>query len=318
MGALNPPIVTFTGGVIGKLLHNRVDIQTYPTAAEEQINCWPSAQGPLSRRPPLKFIDEFVNSNRKGKLFPFVFSVDQSYIVLATESGFEFFTQDGKITIDTVTSQFATFTSGWSDTSSGASSASVIGSQLYLDSDGGTESSAEKVLTVVNINSRHIIKLSVFHGPVNVRIGSSTGGTQYVDEDDLATGVHYFDVTPTTASLYFTVWHKENTARIVDGLSVITGTNRMLVEHPYLEADLPYVHHQQIGDVLYLTNSQYWTRRLVRRGHRSWSVERFLPPDGPFGKQNTGGTTLQPSATSGWINLTASEAYFDLDDDEGI
>jgi hypothetical protein len=316
MGAINPPVVTFTGGVVGQILHNRVDIQTYPTAAEEQTNCWPTAQGPLHRRPPLKFVEEFVNSDRKGKLFPFVFSVDQSYIILATESGFEFFTQDGKIVIDTVSSAFSTFTSGWFDTSSGASSATIVGDLLYLDSDGGTEASGEKVLTVSNINSMHIIKLSVFHGPVNVRIGSSSGGTQYYDERDFGTGVHYIEVTPTSGSLYFTVWHEDNTARIIEGLSVVSGTNRLLVEHPYLEEDLPYVHYQQIGDVLYLTNSRYWTRRLMRRGHRTWSVERFLPPDGPFAKQDDQGIQIRPSATSGWINLYSSAPYFDLENDE--
>lgn len=462
IGVLNPPIVVFTGGIVGALLHNRVDIQTYPTAAEEQLNCWPSAQGPLDRRPPQRFIDEFVNSAQKGKLLPFVFSVEQSYIILATESGFEFFTRDGKILIDNVGVQLqdtsfnqttvdlvqaATITASstggtgalanlktaaatnwwestaddtqwlrfdlgsakrvrelqiraanaefdrapkvftvqasatgsftgeqvtvssvstsnytnseikrfrltpstsyrywriamtgkeeafgganeyrianvkmydlwWRDESQSAASTTLTGGKLYLDSDGANEAAVIQELAISDTDAIHVLKINVFHGPINVYVGTTLGGYDLIREYNLSTGVHYLAFTPNAATVYVKLWQDDNAGRIVESCQIVTGTTRLLVEHPYLEADIFQLHHQQIGDVLYIANGEYWTRRLVRRGHRSWSVERFLPNDGPFGTQNTGAITLTPSATSGQITLTASEPYFDAVDDE--
>jgi hypothetical protein len=464
MGAINAPIITFTGGVIGPLLHNRVDIQSYPTAAEEQLNCWPYAQGPLDRRPPLKFIDEFVNSSQKGKLIPFVFSVDQSYIVLATESGFEFFTQDGKIEIDNISTQtadssftenptvdltqianiWASSTGGtgsiaalrdgnpatwwestaddtqwiafdfgsprllrqvrissgtiefdrcpnvvrvevstngaftgeqvtvygpvsignfaaletkiisfsnattaryarivmtgkqeafgganeyriagiqlydtrWWDISKGAASSLISNGNLYLDSDGANESAVLQEISTSSPNSYHVIKIKVFHGPINVDVGTTDTNNDLASVTGLNTGTHYITVTPNQSNFFIKLYHDDNAGRIVESCEIVTGTTRLLVEHPYLEEDLPYLHFQQIGDVLYIANGEYWTRKLVRRGHRSWSVERFLPNDGPFGTQNADTMTLAPSATSGQIILTSSKPYFDAQDDE--
>lgn len=467
MAQMNAPVISFTGGMVGKILHNRIDVQTYPSACEEQTNCWPYAQGPMDRRMGLKFINEFYNSAQKGKLIPFVFSISQSYIILATESGFEFYTQDGKITIPSVTTQLsdtsfnlstvdlaqtaiitssstggtgtiaalidnnsgtwwestdadtqwlkfdlgtaktirdiritaanvsnnraptgftieasnsgaftgeqtilATLTEGtvgaynpssikqflvspstsyrywrinmndkieafgqpnefriakiamyetpWQNISQNAASSTITGGKLYLDSDGANEAAASQELTINQIGSVHILKVKVFHGPVNLAIGTSLNGTQLKDIKELGTGVHYIEFTPTAGTVYIKFYHTDNAGRILDSAEIITNNTRLLVEHPYYESELPYLHYQQIGDVLYMTHGSHWSRRLVRRGHRSWSVERFLPKDGPFQTQNTGEMTLTPSATSGQIILTASKAYFDAVKDEDV
>lgn len=465
MAQMNAPIISFTGGMVGKILHNRVDVQTYPSACEDQINCWPYAQGPMDRRMGFKFINEFYNSEQKGKLIPFVFSISQSYIILATESGFEFYTQDGKITIPSVTSQLndtsftqstvdlvqaATITASstggtgtiaglkdsntgtwwestdadsqwlkfdlgtaktvrdiritagssgndkaptafsiegsnsgaftgeqtlvatvteaatgsygvssikkfrvtpstayrywrilmtdkqgafgqtneyriakiamydlwWRDESENAASSTITGGKLYLDSDGANEAAVIQELTVNQTGSIHILKFKVFHGPVDVAIGTTRGGTELKEAKDMETGTHYVEFTPNVGTVYIKFSHSANAGRILDSAEIITNNTRLLVEHPYYEAELPYIHYQQIGDVLYMTHGSHWSRRVVRRGHRSWSVERFLPKDGPFGTQNTGDMTLTPSGTSGQITLTSSRSYFDAVYDE--
>jgi len=467
MGVLNPPIVTFTGGVVGKLIHNRVDIQSYPTSAEEQYNCWPYAQGPLDRRPGGKLVDEFTDHTKRGRLVDFVFSIDQSYIILATEEGFEFYTQDGKLTIDSVTSQLqdtsfdqttvdlvqaATITASstggtgtlanlktnaattwwestidntqwlrfdlgsakrvrelqiraattefdraptgfiveasasgsftgeqttiltvteaetvsytaseikrfrlapattyrywrismsdkqeafgaslefrvanvkmydlwWRDESEGAASSTLTGGKLYLDGDGANEAAVIQEFTINETNTRHILKLSVFHGPVNLMIGTTRGGYELGDETGLGTGTHYIEFTPTAATAYVRLYHAANAGRILDEVKVMTATTGFTVEHPYIEAELPELQWQQIGDVVYITDGHHWPRKLIRRSHRSWSLERFLPLDGPFGKTNTTPTTLAVSATSGQALLTASQPIFDATNDEDV
>jgi hypothetical protein len=203
----------------------------------------------------------------------------------------------------------------WRDESESAASTTLTGGKLYLDSDGANDAAVVQELSTPSTSLIHVLKVSVFHGPINVDIGTSLGGHELVREEKLGTGAHYLAFTPGVATVYVKMWHNDNAGRIVDSCQIVTGTTRLLVEHPYLEADLPYLHIQQIGDVLYITNGTYWTRKLVRRGHRSWSVERFLPSDGPFGTTNAGPMSLTPSATSGQITLTSSEDYFDATDD---
>lgn len=102
MAQVNAPIVNFSGGIIGRKLQNRVDIKYYPRAASIMENFRPDPQGTMSRRPPLEYIDTLRDSNKKAYQFPFVFNTAQSYNIVATEDGLEFFIQDGKVTLPTV------------------------------------------------------------------------------------------------------------------------------------------------------------------------------------------------------------------------
>jgi hypothetical protein len=103
MAAINAPIVTFQGGIIGQELANRVDIPTYPQGAEVMQNFRASVQGTMSRRPPMMFVDDFADHDKKGRLFPFNFSVDDSYLVLANDESFVFYQEDVLLTVPEVT-----------------------------------------------------------------------------------------------------------------------------------------------------------------------------------------------------------------------
>lgn len=157
-------------------------------------------------------------------------------------------------------------------------------------------------------------------------MGAAPGGgtwNGWIDEVQLSVGVarHTADFTPSTRAahtnrVYVQFYHRANAGRIIDNVAFI-GTTRYLVDHPYLEEELPELQWQQIGDKLYLTHREYWPRRLERRGHRSWSLVRHLPNDGPLSDINTTAITVAGSAVNGEINLTASEALFDAGD-EGV
>lgn len=107
MAAINPPIITFAGGIMGRLLHNRVDVPKYTHGAEIYCNWWPQVQGPMSRRPPLEHVDVFDDSTKLGYQLPFVFSVDQSYNLLGVDGSWKFYTQTGRLVIPQVTAAIA-------------------------------------------------------------------------------------------------------------------------------------------------------------------------------------------------------------------
>ncbi len=321
MSGVNAPIVDFTGGVFSKRLHGRVNLPNYQNACEEMTNFWPLAQGGMTRRPPLEWFATFEDSTKKGHQLPFVFNVEQNYVVLLTTDGFTFYDEDGLLTIPQVTctilnGNFST-TGSWSDLSTGTANMTITGGRLWLDSNGGDTAIGQQAVTINNGATKHVLSFQVFHGPVNLRIGTTSGAHDLADERNLATGRHYVEFTPpNTNPVYVQFWHEDNAGRAIDNVEVLSGPDFVLPS-PYAAVDFEAIHYQQIGDVLYLTHNDYWTRRLERRGSRSWSLVYFLPEDGPFNSINTTQTTLTPSATSGEITLTASSNLF-TSDDEGV
>lgn len=317
MASINPPVVNFSGGILGPLLHGRVDLPVYPAGSEVMTNMLPNAQGSMTRRPPLLFVDETANSDKRAFQIPFVFSVAQSYNIIATDEGFRFYIRDGLVTIPQVTATIAngTFSSSgsWTDKSVAPAAMTITGGRMWLDSDGGAIAAGEQAITITETDTLHVLRFEVAFGPVNVRIGSTSGAHDLLNAEDLYAGVHLLEFTPTGSTVYLQFWHEANAGRAIDNVSILPGTE-FLLPHPYAENELPDLHWEQIGDVMYLCHGKHRQRRLERRGHRSWSLAKLLPTNGPFGTLNTSRTTLTPSKTTGEITLTASRALFTQDD----
>lgn len=86
------------------------------------------------------------------------------------------------------------------------------------------------------------------------------------------------------------------------------------VASPYLEADLFDLQIQQSADVVYIFHPGYWTRKLSRTSHTSWTMVKVDWIGGPFRKKDASiTTTITPSGTTGSITLTASAALFTVD-----
>lgn len=77
------------------------------------------------------------------------------------------------------------------------------------------------------------------------------------------------------------------------------------VSSPYLEAELAALWFIQSTDTLYLTHGNHRPSKLTRTGHTAWAFNNIVFVDGPYLKENTTAITLQPSATTGNITITA-------------
>lgn len=324
MGNVNAPVVQYVGGTLGSLLHARVDVPQYPTGNEISDNFWPVAQGPITRRPPLVHTYESTVGDVFVRPIPFIFSADQSYLIYAYPSVFRFFIDNSEITIPEVSTsipdgEFASMGS-WTDESVSPAAASVLDGRLWLDSDGANDSIARRAITIAagDQGKLHVVAFSVYHGPINISIGTTLGGYELLDKRTLGTGVHYLEWTPSvgTGTVYLDFWHNDNAGRAIESVVILSGPS-FAIPTPYPADTLLDVHYAQQGDVLTLTHGTAWVRRLIRRGHRSWSLEKLLPNDGPFNTLNTTNVTISTDAITGEVNLTASEPLFTTDD-EGV
>jgi hypothetical protein len=81
---------------------------------------------------------------------------------------------------------------------------------------------------------------------------------------------------------------------------------------PYPLASLSRLQWVQSADVIYLADGLRPIQKLSRFALDSWTITAFDPPNGPFRVQNLDKTkTIQASATTGSITLTASVATFE-------
>lgn len=207
----------------------------------------------------------------------------------------------------------------WFDASESPSSVSIVNGQLWLDSDGAAKSIARLPITIASgdADKLHVVAFTVYHGPINVRIGTTADDDDLLGVLNLGTGVHYLEWTPPSAgTVHLEFWHESRAGRAIESVTLLPGPSFAMAT-PYTEEVLFDVHYAQQGDVLTLTHGDIWTRRLMRRGHRSWSLERLLPNDGPFNDLNTSNITISTDAISGEVLMTASEDLF-TDDDEDV
>lgn len=312
MANVNPPIVTFTGGILGGELHNRVDVQSYPTSCEVMENFRPRLQGPMTRRPAMEHIANSPDNTKRAYLYEFVQSSGNPFLVRHASDGFTFYLDDELLEIPSVT---ASLSGSWTNASSSPSSISVIGSNLWLDADGANKAIARKTITTSNVNSLHILAFEVEHGPVHIRIGTTAGGRDLMHYTRLAAGVYRLAFTPTTTTSYLDFWHDENAGRVIkDNVSIVTGTTSYILPTPYSENDIFQLDWEQVRDVMYFTHKNYWPRRLERRSTYSWSIVKHLPNDGPWGDINITNITIAASNTQGEVTLTASESLFSSTD----
>lgn len=82
----------FTTGEISPRLYGRVDLDQYYSGAEELTNFIATPQGPIIRRPGTTFINELPKpATADVRLVPFVFNVDQSFVLAFSSDGYIYF-----------------------------------------------------------------------------------------------------------------------------------------------------------------------------------------------------------------------------------
>jgi hypothetical protein len=317
MSNINAYIQTFAGGEFGKAMSARVNIDSYQASCEISENWFNKAQGPLDRRPPLQYIDSFIDSTKRGILKGFEFDVGQNYPLIITEGTMYFYLNDGILDIPTVTATIpnGTFTgasfASWTDASDSGASANATSSLLTLLSNGIAIARARTTFTVNEANVEHILIFDVPHGSVNIKIGTSAGDDSLLSYKELRRGHHRLGFTPTaTGTHHLEFSFSDNDGfRYVDSISFLTGSVFTLPT-PWLEEDLRGVQTSQDGDRLYMFHRDYASLVLERRGHRSWSLIYFEPNDGPFEPGDPSISMSCNSRSGSFVTITADANYF--------
>lgn len=190
---------------------------------------------------------------------------------------------------------------------------SVSGSTITFTATSTQWAIAKSTVTTTEATKAVSYSFTVARRPLRMRVGTSDGGRQIIDDITLSPGAHLITFVPGAGTYYvqFTL-QDEGVATLSDFARVAPGL--LTLPTPWATADLPSIRYEQSADVVWMYCEGHQTRVLERRGNTSWSLRLFQPINGPFDSPNSGPITLTPSAQTGTATLTASQPLFKTQD----
>lgn len=313
-------LLAFNRGLISRFALSRVDLSRTALSAQEMTNWMPRVMGSMSLRPGLEYTGATYNHDRSRSI-PFVFSIEDTARLEFTGGSLRVWDDDELVTRPTVTAAvtngtFTTDVSGWTDSDEvGATSAWKTGGYLSLLGDGENAAIRDQQVTVNQAGTRHALRVVVQRGPVLIKVGSSLGTDEYIEELTLDTGTYSLAFTP-SGNFYIRLFSRRGYEVLIDSVTVESNAD-MVLPSPYQEEDLSFIRAVQSGDTMYLacvSDDNTYQQRIVRRyDEDSWGICTYETEDGPFRIINNTPITLAPSALSGTATLTASQNLFTSD-----
>lgn len=312
MAKQNVATQAFNRGVVSKHALGRTDVDRLRMSAEEQTNWMPRTLGPMMLRPGLGYITS-TYSDAKARVVPFVFSSSDYAALEFTAGVLRVLVDDEAVTRESVTTSFVDFTSApsWTLATSGGGSSVISSDKLTLDlvSSGGVATATQMAtLGVGDGGKRHAIRVVVERGPVKFRVGTTSGGDDYVATTILDTGTHSLSFVP-SADFYVQFEGISQIDKIVSSCT-LEAAGVMTLTTPYTEADLSLLRTEQSADVVFIACSGYQQRKIERRGTYSWSFVEYKSDNGPFNFNADTSVSITPGALSGNTTLTASRPLF--------
>lgn len=312
LGRVNALLHSLNVGVVDKKHLARVDLERMRLAAEAQTNLLPLTTGPAFMRPGLEYIST-TDSNAVCRVKEFVFGATDAALMEFTDYLFRVRVDDVLVTRPTVTATVGqgAFSSdaSWTKTATTGASVTISGGYLNLTATAkGSRASATQTITVNETGVEHALRIVIERGPVKLRVGSTSGGDEYIAETTLRTGTHSLAFTP-TGNFYIEFFSKAQTLKRVDSCT-IEAAGVMTLPTIWPTASLDLVRFAQSADVVFVACSGLRPQRIERRSNRSWSIVRYQPNNGPFTAVATRDVKMTPSVTEGNGTLTASAAFF--------
>jgi len=307
----------FTAGEWSSRLKSRTDLDRYVNACTWLENMIMFPLGGVTRRSGTRYLGDSLSHSAAGRLVPFEFSAEQAHVLEFGNAAVVFWRDDVRTDAPTVSAtitngDFAAGITGWTDASSGAGAIAWDATNAWLNLVGsaGDTAAARQAVTTTSTGTEHVVRFRVTNGPLSVRVGSTAGGEELMEDRACGEGWHAIAFTPDASPFYLEFRHETVFTRSVDAVAVISGA-AVQISTPYATADLAALRWTQSADVLYLLHPSHAPHKLLRYGLRSWSLERVNWQDGPYLDANLGDVTLTPSGTSGSVTLTASEPLFE-------
>ena len=324
---------SFSFGEFSPWLVARTNFDKYPGALSVCLNAVPLIEGGYMRRPGTRYVAEVKDSSVATRLKKFQFSVQQSHTLEFGAGYFRFFRFQGALSAaDTdatiANGTFTTDLTSWNDKSTGTGSIQQADTALELTGAGSSNVGWAEQTVAVGASYQstvHVLKFrvkkagkTVAGDTVQVRVGTTTTGTELVDDKVRGTGYHCIPITlAADATIYIGFRNIAAKAVLVDDVSLLDNAT-IEIDNPYAAGDLFEVEGPQSADVLYQFHETYPPHKLERFANNEWSFTEVAWKDGPYLSENTTATTMTPSATTGLGKTMTASAITGVNDGAGF
>lgn len=298
---------------------HRIDVDRLRLAAEVQQNFLCDAVGKAFGRPGTEYIAT-TRGGLRSRVLSFVAGDDDAFVLELTNNTMRVIDGDtddlvtrAAVTSTVVSGDFSSST-GWTLAATSGQTSAITGGELQLSARAhGGKAKASQAVTTASIGIEHALRIQVTRGPVTFRLGSTSGGAEYLPsgvETTLFTGTHSIAFTPSAATYYVEFSTEAQVLRKVFSCQV-EAAGVMELPTQWTEALLPYIRDEQSLDVMFVACAGVVKpQRIESRGDTSWSVVDYDFVDGPFVAGSSASLTLTPSVTEGNGTLTASAPFF--------
>jgi len=297
---------------------HRVDLERLRLAAEVQENLICDAVGKAFLRPGFGHMAA-TNGGARSRLVEFDAGAQAIYMLELTSLGMRVWDDDDLVSRPAVTTAITNgdFSSGvgWTLGTDAGTTVTVTGGALKLQSQaqGNVRAWAKQEVTVSggNVSVEHGLRITVYRGPVQFRVGSTDGGQEYIKETTLRTGYHSIAFIPTGnfwVQFSTTVQH----ATYVNDITV-EAAGVMVLPTIWNDDELNLIRFDQSLDVMFLACEGRKQQRIESRGDNSWSVCDYDSSDGPFQVAASAALKLKPTVLEGTGLLQSDRPYFTAD-----
>lgn len=272
MPRVSPLLATFNAGEWDPTMWGRSDYPKYNKACRRLENFFPKVQGPVVRRPGTRYVAT-SKSNGVARLQDFQYNDEQSYCLEFGDTYVRFFREQGQIsgaasTAAVTNGDFATDLSGW--TASSVSRDAGTASALFAG--GGTLE--QSISCTANVEHVVRFKLNGTAGTdkLDLRVGSSSGGAQYLALTTFDVGWHCYSFTPTASPFYLQFVQKAG-APYLDDVALCSGV-AVEIGSPWSGASQLFgLATVQEADTMYIATATVRPYKLTRTGHARWSLK---------------------------------------------
>lgn len=315
MATGNFSLLSFNRGIVSEYGLARIDLERMALSAEIQTNWMPRVLGSMMLRAGWEY-NQATRDNLQSYTIPFIYSTSQQARLEFTNFGMRAIVDDVVVSRPSVTTTitndtFTTNLTGWTDNDeAGAVSQWRAGGYMELTGTGAKAAIRDQMVTVAggNIGVEHALNIVVNRGQVILRVGSTVGGQEYINETILRVGTHSIAFIP-TGNFNIRLFARATAPVLVDSCTLEVAGD-MVVTSPWPTSALKSIRFSQSNDVIFIACNGYQNKRIERRSQRSWSICNYDPIDGPFNLVNTAATTITASAINGNVTLTASNKLF--------
>jgi len=163
-------ITNFSRGEFGPQLYGRVDVPQYSAGAKQIINWIIQRYGGVAFRPGFRFVGEVRDTTKTHRYIPFVYSIEQAYVLVLEDERLNVLANGGMVTYDNL--KITNVTPGITTLLEIAFHAIPVGSRIYIDGVVGMEELNGRFATVVGVPDDSHVEVNIDSGGYSAFISS--------------------------------------------------------------------------------------------------------------------------------------------------